>query len=304
MASTKRTVLVTGCSDNSLGSALALALHNHGDLQVLAAARDTSKMTSLSTAGIQTFSLDVTSSDSIRSLVEEITHLTKGKLDMLINSVGGGHYQPFLHLDIEQAKQLFDVNVWGFVSTTQAFLPLLLSATDPSKKGRKSVIVNNTSISSVLRTPYHSAYSASKAAIAMFNDIQRIELDPLGIKVVDLKTGSLESNFGSNKSNPYSLPDDSPYQPIKDEVLKVVTGETTEAYAEDRKAWAKNVVKDLLKNPDSPPSQIWRGGAAGTISASSKMDSILPDYLTDGSFQGLGGLDKLGKMMEKKGKGV
>ncbi|KAJ4310046.1 hypothetical protein N0V94_008632 [Neodidymelliopsis sp. IMI 364377] len=261
-------------------------------------------MTSLSAAGIQTFPLDVTSSDSIRSLVEEITHLTKGKLDMLINSVGGGHYQPFLHLDIEQAKQLFDVNVWGFVSTTQAFLPLLLSATDPSKKGRKSVIVNNTSISSVLRTPYHSAYSASKAAIAMFNDIQRIELDPLGIKVVDLKTGSLESNFGSNKSNPYSLPDDSPYQPIEDEVLKVVTGETTEAYAEDRKAWAKNVVKDLLKNPDSPPSQIWRGGAAGTISASSKMDSILPDYLTDGSFQGLGGLDKLGKMMEKKGKGV
>lgn len=304
MSTAKRTVLVTGCSDDSLGSALALALHNHGHLQVFAAARDTSKMTALSSAGIQTFTLDVTSPESISSLVEEITHLTKGTLDILINSVGGGHYEPFLHLDIAKAKALFDVNVWGFVATTQAFLPLLLSSASPSKKGRKSVIVNNTSISSVLRTPYHSAYSASKAAIAMFNDIQRIELEPLGIKVVDLKTGSLESNFADNKSNAYELPPDSPYAPIKDDVLKVISGETTEAYAEDRKAWAKNVVKDLVKNPDAPPSQIWRGGAAGTVQTSSKMDSILPDYLTDGSFQGLGGLDKLGKILEKKGKGV
>ncbi|KAJ4988763.1 IBR finger domain protein (short-chain dehydrogenase) [Stagonosporopsis vannaccii] len=304
MSSTQRTVLVTGCSDNSLGSALALALQKHGDLQVFAAARDTAKMTALSSAGIKTLELDVTSQESIKALVEEVTHLTKGKLDILINSVGGGHYQPFMHLDISKAKRLFDVNVWGFVETTQAFLPLLLANAEPGKKGRKSVVVNNTSISSVLRTPYHSAYSASKAAMAMFNDIQRIELEPLGIKVVDLKTGSLESNFGDNKSNPYELPEDSPYQPIKDEVMKVITGETTEAYAEDRKAWAKNVVKDLMKNPDSPPPQIWRGGAAGTIQTTNKMDSILPDYLTDGSFQGLGGLDKLGKMLEKKGKGA
>lgn len=302
MSLAQRNVLITGCSDSSLGSALALALQKNGDLQVFAAARDTSKMTALSSAGIQTFTLDVTSPESIKSLVDEITQSTKGRLDMLINSVGGGHYQPFLHLDIEKAKQIFDVNVWGFVATTQAFLPLLLANAEPGKKGRKSVVVNNTSISSVLRTPYHSAYSASKAAMAMFNDIQRIELEPLGIKVVDLKTGSLESNFGENKTNLYELPEDSPYQPIKDEVMKVITGETTEAYAEDRKAWAKNVVKDLMKNFDSPPTEIWRGGAAGTVQVSSKMDSILPDYLSDGSFQGVGGLDKLGKMLEKKAK--
>jgi hypothetical protein len=57
-----------------------------------------------------------------------------------------------------------------------------------------------------------------------------------------------------------------------------------------------------MKNFDSPPTEIWRGGAAGTIQVSSKMDSILPDYLSDGSFQGIGGLDKLGKMLEKKAK--
>ncbi|KAM0723662.1 hypothetical protein Q7P37_000650 [Cladosporium fusiforme] len=300
MSSAKRSVLVTGCSDDSLGSALALALHSNESFQVFAAARDTSRMTSLSSAGVKVFTLDVTSPQSISSLVQEISNFTNGLLDILINSVGGGHYQPFLHLEIAKAKQLFDINVWGFVETTQAFLPLLMAAAQPGKDGRKSMIVNNTSISSVLRTPYHSAYSASKAAMAMFNDIQRIELQPLGVNVVDLKTGSLESNFGDNKLNPYELPSDSPYQPIKEDVMKVITGEKTEEYAEDRDTWAKHVVDDLAKNVDNPPPQIWRGGAAGMISVSSKLDSVLPDSLTDGQFQGLGGLDKLGKILKKE----
>jgi 1-acylglycerone phosphate reductase len=299
MTSSPRVVLITGCSDNSLGSALALALHAYGGLRVLAAARDVNKMSSLTSAGIETFTLDVTSAPSIASLVEEISALTNNTLHMLINSVGGGHYEPFLHLDLNAAKALFDVNVWGYVAVTQAFLPLLISCVSASA-GRKSTIVNNTSISSELRTPFHSAYSASKAAMAAFNDIQRIELAPLGINVVDLKTGSLASNFNQNKSNPYDLPADSPYRPIRDDVLRVVSGEVTEAYAEDRHVWAKHVVHDLMKNVDAPPAHIWRGGAAGTIQVSSKLDSVLPAGVGDGSFQRLGGLDKLAGLLAQK----
>ncbi len=175
-----------------------------------------------------------------------------------------------------------------------------MKAASPDSKGRKAVIVNNTSISSVLRTPYHGVYSASKAAMAMFNDIQRIELEPFGIRVVDLKTGSLESNFGENKSSDPVLPDDSPYASIKDEVLKVITGEVTEAYAQDRAQWAKDVVSDLLKNPDDPPAQIWRGGAAKTIKYSSKLDGITPASAGDSQFQKLGGLDKLAEVLKEK----
>lgn len=221
MSTRPRTALITGCSDASLGSALALVLHARDDWRVFATARSKAHMTSLTTSGITTFELDVTSPSSITSLASEISALTNGHLDMLINTVGGGHYEPFLHLDIAKAKALFDVNVWGYVSVTQAFLPLLLAT---AECGRSAVVVNNTSISSVLRTPFHSAYSTSKAAMAMFNDIQRIELAPLGVKVVDLKTGSLRSRFQENKSNVYELPGDSPYQLTRDDVLKVVRG--------------------------------------------------------------------------------
>lgn len=300
MASSKRTVLITGCSDGSLGAALAQAIHSNDAFHVIASSRSVEKMSGLKSAGISVLELDVLSSDSIAAAVKHVSEQTGGKLYMLINPAGGGHYQPFIHLDLEKAKQLFDVNVWGYVAVTQAFLPLLLKDVSPAPSGNRSVIVNQTSISSVLRTPFHSAYSASKAAMAMFNDIQRIELAPLGVKVVDLKTGSTESKFQENKSNVEDLPEDSPYQPIKDEVLEIVTGRKTEAYAEDQEQWAKNVAKDLMVDPDRLPAQIWRGGAAGMVSITSGFDSVLPSSLTDQQFRELGGLDKLEQILSKE----
>lgn len=302
MADSKRTVLITGCSDNSLGAALAHAFHDKG-FRVFATARDESKMASSKEAGIECFELDVRSDDSIKEAVQKVSEKTVGSLDILVNNAGGGHYQPFLHLDLNAARNLFETNVWSYLAVTQAFLPLLMKNAEPSSKGKHSLIINNTSISSVLRTPYHSAYGASKAAMAAFNDAQRIELSPFGIRVVDLKTGSLSSNFKDNKTNPFELPADSPYQPIKDEVLKVITGDVTESYAEDQTDWAKDVVSDLMKDIDNPPAQIWRGGSAGTIRGSSALDALIPGDAGDSQFQKLGGLDKLENILVDKAKG-
>lgn len=301
MPTSKRTVLITGCSEGSLGAALARAIHANDKYDVIASARSDSKMSNLKAEGISILELDVLSSDSISSAVKFVSEKTNGTLDILINSAGGGHYQPFLHLDLDKARKLFDVNVWGYLAVTQAFLPLLLKDASPAKGAKKGIIVNQTSISSVLRTPFHSAYSGSKAAMAMINDIQRLELAPLGIKVIDLKTGSTESNFQENKSNVEQLPSDSPYHPIKDEVLEIITGRKTESYAESQEDWAKNVAKELLvDDPGNLPAQIWRGGMAGTIEWTSGLDGALPSSVTDKQFEQLGGLDKLEKILAEK----
>lgn len=60
----KQTILITGCSDHSLGSALALAFHKAG-YRVFASARNPSKLTHVEAAGIETVQLDVTSEESI-----------------------------------------------------------------------------------------------------------------------------------------------------------------------------------------------------------------------------------------------
>ncbi len=70
---------------------------------------------------------------------------------------------------------VFEVNVFGLVATTQAFLPLLRAS-----KGR---VINISSIAGLLAMGAHSAYASSKFAVEGFSDSLRKELRPLGVAV-------------------------------------------------------------------------------------------------------------------------
>ena len=246
--SNPRTCLITGCSDGGLGAALALSFHCSG-LHVYATARDTTKMSSLQTAGIETLSLDVLSQDSITTCVSRIPHL-----DILINNAGGGLIQSIPDLSIPKAKSLFDLNVWAPLAVTQAFLPLLLES--------KGMVVNNTSVSSTMGMPFQGSYCASKAALAMYSDALRLELQPFGITVIDLKTGAVQSNFLDNHKaqNGASLPEDSIYVSAKAAAEKVMDGDALRGTGMPSDRWADQVVKDLLRKKPSP--KIWRGNSA------------------------------------------
>jgi short-subunit dehydrogenase len=182
MSLAKRTVLITGCSDGDLGCALAIAFHEAG-LRVYATSRDPSKMSEVMAHGIETLTLDVQSGSSITGCVNKLSNL-----DILINNAGAGYKMPVSDMSLKEAKDLFDLNLWSYLAVTQAFLPLLLKS--------KGTIVNHTSAASVCTIPFQSAYNASKAAMAAFSDSQRLELEPFGVRVVDLKTGVVSSNLG------------------------------------------------------------------------------------------------------------
>ena len=247
MPETKRTVLITGCSEGGLGAGLALAFQKRG-LRVFATARNPSKMASLESRGIETFTLDVLSDSSIKACVSEISSLTGGTLDILVNNAGGGYNMPVADIEIAKAKELFDLNVWSYITVAQAFLPLLIKS--------KGMLVNNTSISSVAPTPHSSVYHASKAAAAMFSDHQRIELAPFGIKVIDLKTGCVHTNFHRNRSDNSTLPEGSIYEPVREETERAIAARHFNN-RQDLTEWSEQVVGDLLKS--NPPPQVWRG---------------------------------------------
>lgn len=82
--SSKRTVLITGCSDGGLGAALAIAFHKAG-LHVYATARNASKKESLANLGIETPTLDVLFDSSISECVSKLS-----SLDILVNNAGAG----------------------------------------------------------------------------------------------------------------------------------------------------------------------------------------------------------------------
>jgi 1-acylglycerone phosphate reductase len=249
--SKKNTILITGCSDGGLGSALALAFHNSG-WRVFATARNLKKLKETEAAGIESVELDVLSADSIKTCVAAITELTGGSLDALLNNAGGGYSMPILDIEMQKLKNIFDLNVFSLVSVTQAFAPLLLKSSRP-------MVINNTSIVSVMNIPIQAAYNASKSAAAMLSACLRVELEPLGIKVVDLKTGGVKTNFFSTLQGE-KLPSDSYYISAKDKIEAFMGGEGLMKGAPDAHSWAKQVVRDLTKS--RPPLEVWRGGSA------------------------------------------
>lgn len=282
MSNSPRTVLITGCSDGGLGAALALSFHRAG-LHVYATARDTSKMTNIKKAGIETLVLDVLSQTSINTCASKLPHL-----DILVNNAGGGLNMPLSDLDISQARNLFDLNVWAPIAVTQAFLPMLLKS--------RGMVVNNTSVSSTLGLPFQGTYCASKAAIAMFSDVLRLEMQPFGVTVIDLKTAAVRSNFFENhkKQVGSSLPEDSIYAPAKAAAERSMSGDMMSSMGMQSPVWADQVVKDLLKKKPSP--KVWRGAQAML----SWLGTWLPFGMMDGTIKEMVGFDVIEKELRKR----
>ena len=276
----QKTVLITGCSDGGLGAALAVAYHKAG-YRVFATARNPSKMAALRAMSIETLTLDVLSEESISACVSEVTKLTRGTLNVLLNNAGAQYMMPISDLSIPDAKKIFDLNVWSCISTIQAFIPLLMRAKDGA------MVVNHTSVGSTAGLPFQAAYNASKAALAMFSDILRLELQGFNIRVVDLKTGGVKSNILSNLTHT-ELPLNSIYAVARDDAEKMLSGEKLKSlkgtYVE-ADVWAKGVVKDLTKS--KPPYQIWRGGSAWLA----WLSTFLPVGMLDGELKKVTGLD-------------
>lgn len=288
----KRTVLITGCSDGGLGAALAIAFHEAG-LKVFATARNPSKMSQLGALGIELLTLDVISDSSIAACISHLSSLNISSLDILVNNAGAQFLMPVSDISIPDAKKIFDVNVWSHLAVTQAFLPLLL------RSPHGGIIVNQTSIGACLTVPFQSVYNASKAAFAMFSDTLRLELQPFGIKVVDLRTGVVESNLIGNvqqsqKESAQLLPEGSMYTPAKETVEKALRQEAFEGLGMPSDEWARGVVGDLMKT--KPPAVIWRGKKASMT----RFATILPFGLLDGTMKKLTGLDLVEKAINDK----
>lgn len=286
-----RTVLITGCSDGGLGSALALEFANSPKYHVLATARNPAKMSHLrEKSNITLLTLDVLSEASIKSCLATVS-ADFGSLDMLINNAGTGLMSPLSDAtDLDACRRTFDLNVWAALAVTQAFLPLLIKA--------KGVVVMNSSVVSVIPMPGMGIYSASKAALAMLTDTLRLEVAPFGIRVVELKTGTVESNFHESGGKAV-LPSDSLYAPIKADMETLINGTAKEDTSRrmDASVWAKQVVGQLVKS--DPPTKVWKGGAAGTI----YWVTTLPlQRFMQGTMAKLAGLTRLGEMLRTQEK--
>ena len=94
---------------------------------------------------------------------------------------------------VEEMKKIVDINLWGMVSVTKAFLPLLKRA-----KGR---VVNVASASGRVSTPGAAAYCISKYGVEAFSDSLRNEMRHFGVTVHIIEPGMFKTNITSAEKN-------------------------------------------------------------------------------------------------------
>jgi 1-acylglycerone phosphate reductase len=139
-------VFITGCSEGGIGHALAEVFHSRG-FKVFASARNVSKIGKLAEkSNVIPVELDVSNTRQIAAAVELVSKETGGTLTYLINNAGRNQYMPLLDQDIEEAKDIFDTNVWAPLAITKAFSPLLIKA--------KGKVVNISSVAGYINNPW------------------------------------------------------------------------------------------------------------------------------------------------------
>lgn len=102
---------------------------------------------------------------------------------------------PALEADPVRIRQMYDTNVFGLFDVVAAFTPLLIAAVPNAD--HTPTIVNVASILARLPFPFASAYNSSKAAVSSYSDTLRLELSPLGVRVVTLFMGEVSTGLMS-----------------------------------------------------------------------------------------------------------
>lgn len=233
-----RIVLITGCS-TGIGRGLAEAFRKNGDL-VLASARRLASIKDLERIGCEIYCLDVNKESDIKSMIKRVK--TKhGRIDVLINNAGVNAVGPMAEIPIAQLRRQFETNVIAPALLVQRSLPLL-------RKSPAATVVNIGSVMAYLTTPFAGPYCASKAALHSVSEAMRLELEPLGIRVLYVTTGGIQSDLGKNstKSVEQWLNGESIYYPVREGILARATISQTNATPTEEYA------QSLLKAVNTP----------------------------------------------------
>ena len=231
-----KTILITGCS-SGIGKALALEAKQQG-YRVFATARKETDLQQLKQMGLETIALEMTNPDSVKQAVAQLQQQA-GCLDILVNNAGFGVMGPVLDAGAEGLRQQFEVNVFAVMDLTQACLPLLLQS--------KGLVVNIGSVSGILTTPFAGVYCASKAALHSLSDALRMELAPLGVRVLTVQPGAIATGFAQRAKLEAEqlLKPDSLWWPMRDGVMLRANASQNQPTSAER--FAKRLVRELNK---------------------------------------------------------
>src|SRR5213082_1404489 len=140
--------------------------------------------------GVTFLPLDVTDDASVAAAVGDVL-ARSGHIDVLVNNAGFGVTGAAEESSVEQARALFETNVFGLMRVTRAVLPVIRA----QGSGR---IINVSSIVGLIPVPYMALYASSKNALEGYSESVDHEVREHGVRVLLVEPGFTKTSFDAN----------------------------------------------------------------------------------------------------------
>lgn len=191
-------VVISGC-DSGFGRMLAVQLHARGYNVFAGCLTDTGLSDLSKEVGVSKYftalKLDVTSAASVREFAAAVSAAVP-RVHALVNNAGvfcAGYVD---WLPMEDLRNTMEVNFFGVVEMTKAFLPMIMEK--HTATGRRGRVINVSSAAGLVAGPGWSAYCASKFALEGWSDSLRREVGCFGIPVVLIEPSFLKTPLIDN----------------------------------------------------------------------------------------------------------
>ena len=160
-AAAEKVALITGAS-GGIGLAAGVALIRAG-YRVFGTSRQAAP--NEVRQGIHMLRCDVTDDESVKQLIKDVIGLA-GRIDALVNNAGRSLIGAAEESSLDQARSLFDINVFGILRTTTEVLPIM-------RRQGQGRIINISSVAGFLPGPYTALYNATKHAVEGYSELAR-----------------------------------------------------------------------------------------------------------------------------------
>jgi short-subunit dehydrogenase len=191
----QKIVVITGAGAG-MGRSLAIQFAGRGATVILsdrneATLLETKKLVEAAKGHAKTYKVDVGEKGQVYEFARKV--LTEFKhIDVLINNAGMAIGQAnLMEIPLEDFEQLINVNMWGVIHHTRAFLDVLVSRPE-------AAIVNTSSVFGLMGVPSQIPYCVSKFAVRGFTDSLRLELSGTNVSVTCVHPGGIDTDIVRN----------------------------------------------------------------------------------------------------------
>lgn len=196
-----KVAVVTGAG-SGIGRALALQLADEGAYLALSDVNESgleetktlilNRLPKDQHRRIKHYLLDVADKDAVYKHADEVVE-DFGKVNLIFNNAGVALSAKICEVEMKDFEWLMDIDFWGVVYGTQAFLPKLIA----SGEGH---IVNISSVFGLISVPKQGTYNAAKFAVRGYTEAlrQELKLDNIPVGVSCVHPGGIKTDIARN----------------------------------------------------------------------------------------------------------